>query len=348
MVKKVCLLNGKFDIRQGCFVALRHPTLESPPSLLHSFRPLVFLIALGCALTLLAGCATVDPQPFSEFSLAVQELRDGADGALSVSNESNRERYIEHVAKQSQTSAGRDDVLNLFVESVKADPFGWQMRKIPLFMMSKRFQAGVYALNSSLVAYAELLKNLAAPEAVSKETFDNLARDLDAGLSAAAGQLEVKEADQELAMMSAAARQAAYSYLNNKRSKSLEKIVEANQVNIAAIAGRLQEALRLSAENLRTAYRAEGMALAKKLTPGADDSPGSRGKTVKQFVELNEEYVGRLETLRALNRSLDTLPNAHRELAQAIKRPQMKLSSIRDLAKQGKALNKLYRELKSN
>jgi hypothetical protein len=305
------------------------------------------LAALGLVL-LTSACATVDPKPFSEFSLAVQELRDGSDSALAVSNDLNRQRYIEHVAKQSQTSEGKDDVMNLFIDIVKADPFGWQMKKIPLFMMSQRFQSGVYNLNSSLVAYAELLKSLAAPETLSRETFDNLARDLDAGLSSAAGQLEVQESDQEIAMISAAARQAAYSYLDNKRSKALVKIVETNQENITAIAGRLQEALRLSAENLRTVYRSERGILAKKLTPGADSSLSSREKTVKQFVELNEEYVARLEILRALNSSLNTLPNAHRELGQAIKRPQMKLSSIRDLAKQGKALNKLYRELKSN
>lgn len=348
MNQKVFLLNGKSEIRQACFVALRKPTFEARPSLFHSFRPLIFLVTLGCALTLLAGCATVDPQPFSEFSLAVQELRDGADGALAVNNQSNRAAYIAQIAKQSQSPEGMDAVMNLLIGKVENDPFGWEMKTVPLFMMSARFQSGVYNLNNSLVAYADLLKSLASPELVSRERFDSLARDLDAGLTAAAEQLDFKATDKEIALFSVAARQAAYAFLDNKRSRSLQKVVEANQENIDVLAEQLQEALRLASWNLWVVYKNERATLSKKLTPASDDSLAAREKTVKEFVELNEGYISRLEILRALNGSVQTLPNAHRELAQAIKSPKMTMSSVRNLAKQGRSLNKLFRELKSN
>ncbi|MCK4621536.1 MAG: hypothetical protein KAT62_04895 [Desulfuromonadales bacterium] len=304
----------------------------------------LFLISMA----LLSGCATIDPKPFSEFSLAVQEFRDGADTALSVNNELNRERYIKRIAKQSLQSEGKDDVLNLFIDNVENDPFGWKMKKVPLFMVSKRFQSGVYNLNSSLVEYAELLKSLAAPETVSKEQFDDLARDLDAGLTAAAERLEFKEVGKGIAMFSAAATQAAHAFIDNKRGKSLQKIIDENQGNIATIAEKLQEALRLAAINLRTDYKSKRMNLAPRLTPGSKDNLGSREKIVKQFVELNEEYVTRLEILKVLDNSSQTLPNAHRELALAIKSPKMKLSSISDLSKKGKQLKKLYKELEDN
>lgn len=311
---------------------------------LHAQISILIIIAAST----LVGCATVDPRPFSEFSLAVQEFRDGADEALSTNNEFNRERYVKRVAAQSMKPEGVDDVLNLLIGVDKNDPFRWKMDRVPLFMMSKRFQRGVYTLNSSLVAYADLLKTLSAPETVSQEKFDNLARDLDARLAAAAIQLEFEKADKGVAMFSAAATQAAHSYIDNKRNKYLEKILNANQENIETIATQLQGALRLAAANLRSDYKNKRKKLTPKLTPGSEASLSSREKIVKQFVALNENYVVRLEILNLLHDYSVALPNAHRDLSLAIKSPQMKLSSIKDLSNKGKQLNELYKELNAN
>lgn len=307
----------------------------------------VFLFLI-IALSALSGCATVDPKPFSEFSLAVQEFRDGADVALSINNELNRERYVKRVAAQSMKPEGVDDVMNLLIDVDKNDPFSWKMNRIPLFMASKRFQRGVYTLNSSLVAYADLLKTLSAPETVSQEKFDDLARDLDARLTAAAIQLEFEKADKGIAMFSAAATQAAHSYIDNKRSNALEETLIANQENMETIATQLQGALRLAAANLREDYKNKRKKLNPKLAPGAKGSLSSREQVVKQYVVLNEEYVARLEILKLLHDYSVALPNAHRDLSLAIKSPKLKLSSIKELSKKGKQLNKLYKELKDN
>lgn len=306
------------------------------------------LLVLLLSASVLAGCATVDPKPFSEFSLAVQEFRDGADEALSINNDLNRERYVKRVAAQSMKPEGIDDVMNLLIDVEKNDPFSWKMNKVPLFMASKRFQRGVYTLNSALVAYADLLKTLSAPETVSQEKFDDMARDLDAHLTAAAVQLEFEKADKGVAMFSAAATQAAHSYIDNKRSKALGKVLNANQENIETIATQLQGALRLAAANLRSDHKNKRKKLNPKLTPGAKGSLSSREKIVKQYVALNEGYVARLEILKLLHDYSVALPSAHRDLSLAIESPKMKLSSIKDLSKKGKQLNKLYKELKGN
>lgn len=58
------------------------------------FHNVRWMIAVLLVLWLIAGCGTVQQQPFAKFSLSLQELRKGADEALKYNDSANRTRFI--------------------------------------------------------------------------------------------------------------------------------------------------------------------------------------------------------------------------------------------------------------
>src|SRR5450631_1607664 len=164
-------------------------------------------------LLILAGCPRVNPQPFIQFSDSTLELRKGADAALTINDDANKERFIEQTAAASLTPEGAEAVNNLLMTTDPKDPFAWHMEKTPLFMQSQRFRAGIYTLNTALVNYAELIKELSSPESLSPERLDKLTIDLNANLGSAARSLGINDAGHELALFSLAATELLKTYL---------------------------------------------------------------------------------------------------------------------------------------
>lgn len=292
----------------------------------------------------LSGCMTISSEPFGKFSSSTQELRDGADAALSINDVENRKLFIEETAKDSLTDQGAETVLNLMLENVEGDPFSWQMNDVPLFMASEHLREGLYTVNNTMVAYSELLKSLAASDLVSQEKFDEITKELNANLNSAAQSLNA-EADQGIALFSTAAIKSAQLYIEKKRQKHLIRIINENQSNIESLAEIMHHSLRTAARNLTQNYHKQSNLLAQKLLPNSTESLASRKKQVEAIITLNEEYMGRLNVLKVLDRSYAALPNAHHELLVSIKRPDLSLSSMRELASAGKHLSKLYKEL---
>jgi hypothetical protein len=302
--------------------------------------------ALVLGFLILVGCGTIRPQPFGEFSNAVQQLRKGADEALKYNDEANRDRFIEETAEASARPDGADEVENLLIEGIPGHPFAWQMTEVPLFMVSQRFRSGIYTLNSTLLAYAELLNNLANSDLVSRKAFDALAKDLNASLMAAAAALGFEGAEKGAGIISVAASEAAGAYIENQRRAKLREALERNQTLIEDLSQQLQGAIRLAGWNLRNDYELRSKRLADRLVPNPSVGLSSRKKTVQGIVELNEDYLKRLGVLEALHNAYRALPAAHRELTEAVTRPGFNLASVQDLFENGKRLYELYKDMK--
>lgn len=304
---------------------------------------LVFVVTVS-----LLGCATVQkvqPEPFGEFSSSVQELRRGADAALEINEKLNRERFVNETLEDLGGPEAAESVNNLLIDSKADQPFAWTMGQTPLFMASRRFRHGVYTLNTTLIAYAELLEELASPKLVSREQFDGMARDLDANLTSAALSLDIKGADQGFAIFSVAASTAMHAYIQNRRRAALRDALEKNQVHIEAISTQLQQAMRLAARNLRNDYENRWRLLAMQLTPGAGGTESAQRKKIEAIITLNEDFVTRLSALETLNNSYRALPGAHQELITALDNSDIVFSSIRELSANGQHLYNLYKEL---
>lgn len=311
----------------------------------HRMRVHRIRVSLVVGLLLLAGCGTIRQQPFSEFTNAVQQLRTGADEALKYNDELNRSRFIEETARASERPDGAKAVENLLIEGIADQPFAWRMTEVPLFMVSPQFRSGIYTLNSTLLAYSELLSDLADSDLVSQKEFDLMAKDLNSNLIAAATALKFEGIEKGIGMISAAASKAAYAYIDHRRQDNLREILEKNQPLIEELSQKLQGAIRLAARNLRQDYEERSKRLADQLVPNPTIELSARKKTVEALVELNEDYLLRLGILEALHNSYRSLPAAHRELKEAVTKPGYNLASVKELFENGKHLYTLYKDL---
>ena len=294
----------------------------------------------------LIGCATVQHQPFQQFSTSVQELRDGANAALQSNEEENRERFVTATAEAlADPDAGGEAAANLQIQPVEDDVFGWDMDEVPLFVVSGRFRQGVDRLNTALVTYSGLLEQLASPELLSRDQFDTMARDLNANVASATGALQVETDPRRLSLFSAASTGAFQAYLENRRRDSLRAAIETNQVQIDAIAAHLRSAAANAARNLRANYLHDSQEMARTLAAAGGESLTARKRMIEEHLALNERYLSRLAALETLDRAYGALSGAHKELARAVDDPAFGMSSVRELFDQGKHLLNLRKEL---
>ncbi len=316
--------------------------MDSLETLRFDFK-LSFLVVL--CLSLFVGCGTINPEPFGKFTTSLQEVRTGADEALKYNDSTNRNRFIEETAEASQTSGGSEEVQNLLIQGVEGEPFAWKMNNVPLFMISPQFRSGVYTLNSTLIAYSELLATLAGSDIVSQTEFDDMAKDLNASLKSAASTLQLKDSQEIVGIISAGASQAAYSYIDHKRRKKLRDILEENQPLIVDLSDKLQKAIRIAVRNVRQNYDENSIKLARELRPNSSVGIEARKQTATKLIELNEDFLTRLRILEALNNSYRSLPKAHTELMVAVEEPGYDLAAVKGLYENGKHMYDLYREL---
>jgi len=301
---------------------------------------LIFFISV-----LLTSCATIKQEPFSAFTTSLQELTKGADEALKYNDTANRNRFIEETAIASTKREGEEAITNILIESIPGNPYAWKMDEVPLFMISPQFRSGVYTLNSTLVAYSELLIVLAGSDLISQKEFDSFAKDLNSNFNSAAIKLKLEGFEQSIGIFSVGASQAAHSYIDYKRRGKLREILEKNQPLIVDISSKLQIAIRNAVRNLRQNYDQQSFQLARQLVPNQSATLDERKRIVTSIVELNEDFLIRLNILEALSNSYRTLPSAHNELLNSIENPKDTLATIKVLYDHGKHMYDLYREI---
>jgi hypothetical protein len=312
---------------------------STPKSSPFVHRPLCFvavvLVILGAV-----GCASISPAPFTALATSLQELRDGADAPLSLVHERTRDRYI---AEAAAGNVGK--VEGLLLTQPAGDPFGWASSDPPLFLKVARFRDGVHRLNSVLVGYAGLLGQLAAPDLVSPEQFEQLARDLNGNLKNAAQALGVSApSNKEIAIFSTLSTAAFRAYLKNKQRSSLLKALNRNQPAIQEAAELGASAVRITAMALRNEYNHSSSQLAA-LIASPKLSESRKQTTLRELIELDERFIKEIFVLRTLHSSYVALPAAHQELAAGLVEPKRGLPMILELLENARDLNRLHDEL---
>lgn len=305
------------------------------------------MVLLGVAYTVLifTGCAKVNPKPFDQFSQSTQQLRDGADAALQINEEANKERFINTTAEKSMTSEGADAIINLQLSVDKEDPFAWRMEQTPLFMESQKFRVGIYTLNSALVQYAELLKELASPELLSTERFDSMAKDLNANLVSAGKSLKIEDKDKEFAIFSVAATEILRSYLESQRKEALIKALKRNQENIEKISKKMTSAIIIATTNLNKNYTDSSSKLMEELANQDERNLEKKKQKIIAFLDMNQQYTNRLAVLRSLYESYAALPRINLEMIKITENPKVTSSTIKEIFENGKHLKNLYDEM---
>jgi len=312
-------------------------TVQKSAPILH--RPLCFL-AIVLTILGVAGCASISPAPFTALTSSIQQLRDGADASLSVVHERTRDRYIAEAAEGDVAK-----VQALLLTQPPGDPFGWASANPPLFLKAARFREGVYRLNSVLVGYAGLLGQLASPELVSSEKFEQLANDLNGNLRNAVQALGVSSpSNKEIAIFSTLATTAFRVYLQNKQRTSLLEALNSNQLAIQNAAELGASAVRLTAAALRHEYDLSSAKLAN-LVAKPTVSNSQKQTAITDLVELDEKFIKEMSMLRILHQSYVAVPAAHLELAIGVADPKLGLPMVIELLENGRELYRLYQEL---
>jgi hypothetical protein len=301
---------------------------------------LVRILAIVLAIHGVAGCASISPAPFTALTTSIQELRDGADASLSLVHERTRDRYIAEVAAGNVAK-----VEGLLLTQPAGDPFGWASSDPPLFLKVARFRDGVHRLNSVLVDYAGLLGQLASPDLVSPEKFEQLARDLNDNLRTSVQALGVSApSNKEIAIFSTLSTAAFQAYLKNKQRSSLLKALNSNQPAIQEAAELGASAVRITGAALRNEYNHSSAKLAASIAnPKLSDS--GKQATLRELIELDEKFIKEISVLRTLHQSYMALPAAHQELALGLVDPKRGLPMILELLEKARDLNRLHDEL---
>ena len=306
-------------------------------------QPIVCLVrhlAIVLAIFGVTGCANISPAPFTALATSLQELRDGADAPLSLVHERTRDRYI---AEAAAGNVGK--VEGLLLTQPAGDPFGWASSDPPLFLKVAQFRDGVHQLNSVLVGYAGLLGQLAAPDLVKPEQFEQLARDLNGNLKNAVQALGVSgPSNKEIAVFSTLGTAAFRAYLKNKQRSSLLKALDRNQPAIREAAELGASAVRITAMALRNEYNHSSSQLAA-LIASPKLSESGKQTTLRELIELDERFIKEIFVLRTLHSSYVTLPAAHQELAAGVADPKRGLPMILELLENARDLNRLHDEL---
>jgi len=303
------------------------------PARTHQLALLSLLLAL-----IATGCATVSQPPFQQFADSVQKVRSGADSALGGLYDQARDRYVD------ETAQGGTALQAALLTAVPGDPFAWSSSSAPLFLQIARFRDGVYRFNSTLVDYAATLAQLASPDLLKPETFDQLATDLNGNLRKALPALGVPADNQSIAIFSTAATAAFRAYLQNKQRSSLLDALTKNQEAIQNTAGLGRDAVTITVLAARNEYDLRSSALAEDIArTGA--SAAERAAKARALVDLNDRFMKELAVLRALNQSYVDLPAAHRDLTAATGDSSVGIAAIRRLYDQGREMERLYEQL---
>ena len=305
-----------------------------------SLRFFAGILAVMLAILVVSGCASISPAPFTALTTSTQQLRDSADAALSMVHERTRNRYVAEAA-----SGDSAKIEALLLTQPAGETFGWASSAPPLFLKVVRFREGVQRLNSVLVAYAGLLEQLASPDLVSSETFEQLAKDLNGNLQTAARAFGVSAPPpKELAIFSTLATAAFRTYLQNKQRSSLIKALNDNQSAVQEVAELGASAVRITAAALRSEYQTTSANLARLIAEPMRPK-SQKEATIKELIELDDRFIKEISILRTLHQSYMALPSAHRELATGLTDPKGGLPMVRELFENGRELYRMYEEL---
>jgi hypothetical protein len=225
------------------------------------------------------------------------------------------------------------------------DPFAWRMEQTPLFMESQKFRVGIYVLNTALVQYSELLKELASPELLSTERFDNMAQNLNSNLASAGKSLKITDNDKEMAIFSVAATEILKSYLESQRKEALIKALKKNQENIENVSQKMTSAIITATTNLNKNYIDTSSRLMVDLANSNEKNLEIKKQRIISFLDVNQQYINRLAVLRSLHDSYATLPRINLEMVKLTEDPKFTSSTIKEIFENGKHLKNLYDEM---
>ena len=295
------------------------------------------LLAMVCLAALCAGCATVDPVPFTQFAAALKPLRTETDTRAGTAAAASRADLLQKVA------GGEVSLADLQLQfGTAANPFAatYSLAEPEAnFTKFIRFRQGLAALNDAMIGYAEPLVVLAGGGKggdiiPTTAQFDKLAQDLNANSGTAARALGLRLDPGRQALLSTAAIEIFKAYIESRRREALAEAIMEVQPRVEEFSTAAQEAVRLLATLINTDYLDKILKLSREVNK-------TKPVNAAPVLELNDATQQTLATLEVLANSYRALPAAHRDLAAAASKKATGLAGIVVLGDQAARLNGL-------
>lgn len=298
-------------------------------------RALARSLVLGVTI-LGAGCASVDPGPFTQFASSLQTLRDGSDAQAGTAATASRQDLVDQVAGGQVSPA--DLQLEFDASSPYVTTYGFAERE-PNYFKLIRFRQGLADLNDAMIAYGQSLVVLSGGGQggdilPTTAQFDQLAKDLNANAGAAARALGIQIGAERQALLSTAAVQLFKAYIEHKRRKDLVQAIEEVQPRVEGFSKAAQQAVHFLASMVQTDYNVEVLPLMTAEPPNA-----------MPILTLNDTTQTTLATLEAMSSSYAALPQAHRDLKAATKKRPGVLAGLTAFNNDALRLQSLVNEL---
>ncbi|MEW6516275.1 MAG: hypothetical protein AB1439_05140 [candidate division FCPU426 bacterium] len=294
------------------------------------------LCLLGLLLPFLAGCASVNVQPFQTFQSAVKQGQAAMDDSLGLGVDWVR-------SADAQTFDGQMSQLVMRL----GQGYDWTLEPVPLYLRIKQARKVFWILNDNMQSYAGLLLRLADNQVDDPAAFETLAAQLNRNAETAAQALNWAPPKEGIPVFSAVAVEAAREYIRGKRLEALGRIVRENQPLVEKYAAHCTRLIQLLRENFKAYYgdHYEPIRAAWKQSPA-----GSRAALVEQMYALNDRLIDILDALQQMEKIYAALPAAHQELAQAVKATALTFDrpGLQLLIEEGRQLGHLYENLKSD
>ena len=222
------------------------------------------LLLVGCLL--FAGCETIRHKPFEKFAQSTTEARTGLSQALERNRLASRERF-----KRDALRRFLQGDLTL-VEQLRihptADPFALPIEQGPFFLTSAKFRTDVDRMTAVMVEYAQLLSQLASQDLLPKETFDELAKQLNDNAHDAVTAIRGEQPDAaKFAILSTATARVLEGYFRYRRRAELRKALSANQKAVVEFSQVIRQAVLLAAVSARQEYDSQLFELELALDP---------------------------------------------------------------------------------
>ena len=299
------------------------------------FLPCIRIPALALSVSLIVGCASVNPKPFTQYHTAVQEAQSGIDAAMSINYNWTRSGFAEGFASNT----------NSRFSQIMIQPgagYDWAIAAQPLYLQIKETRSGLATLNTAFATYADLLTKLAGGQLVDTARFDQMAADLNKNSRTAAEALSLEAPSQGFSLFSTAASKAAHLYIENRRQKHLKAALQDNQENVEAYSAQCVSLIHTIRGTIKTHYAERVEPIKMRWAAAGTDK---RLKATEMMLALNEQYADAMHILQELETAYGALPQAHLDLIDAIEKPGFDLDGIQTLYASGRRLQRLYDQL---
>jgi|GEM_PF-3396647 len=307
-------------------------------------------IRIACVI-LLAGCAAPDEKPFQQYSTAVKDAGDSLDKVLVEETNWSRDEYIEKVLKGTvklQDTALLDNKAGQFTVV-----FPSAGRNQPTFYKLQDVRVTLLNLNQATSKYVSVLSTLASKDLVNPDTFETIAKDTDNSLNSIAKKINVQGAEQGIRIFSVGSTEVMRLIIEHRRRAALEKILVDSQPAIDDYCRNCVLLLKDLDHSLSVDYNSKAQDLEIKFSDmkakaksGEDllENAGARA-VVEEHLQLNNDYLALVHSLKSAKEVYAKLPQGHRELLQSVRKKATGFEAIQALAEEGKHLKTIYDEL---